>query len=656
MPAPRAARLAARKSIRPDPSLYGDPSDDSDDAQNARSTIKTTLAHRATSTERPSPPTRAVPPPHKAKRKPSRAGPDAVPDLADAVHLEHLSPRPLVVDAHLGPGPAAPPSRTKPAAAAAKRKRVDKASDDELVDPRDRNPAATKPSNAHGSTKRTKTTREPDVDRPDEPGPASHPSQASSQRKSHFIPRAAASQSTRPNKPPPKFSAVLDYSDDDSEPFLFTTNPPTPHAKGSAKRPGPTSKTTSKTKAPRIHSTTTDTDMSGVAPETEIRPPPVASTSRVKLTPPPATSVPITRHETPVQVSNRAFRDGPGTPASMGKTARRNSTGSARRGSSIGTGFTATPHPEIPDHELWMSTDPTQPAATRTRTLLSWATQRDRTKLFDGRRLTSTERVAKAAIDEFIDGICNLSIDTSVPNRTVQRPDPSLLPPHPQNVINSTLKSKLQEEYGIIDEEQTSRQTTAAVYADFSHRRLAARDATAAATAALLARGPRVDPASLVDTFDLSRPGPASFDEAIEMGRLLLDAAADVEAARDGEEALDVQIRETLEDTAHLHQLSHRLAGFTRVVSRFIETRSADNHRALASHALRGLDSTAPTVATGPPPPGSSSTSAAAAAAAAGGAGLGGVVGVVGPSSDVGGGIDPMDLLRAMSRADSVRR
>ena len=87
----------------------------------------------------------------------------------------------------------------------------------------------------------------------------------------------------------------------------------------------------------------------------ETRQPPVASTSRVKLTPTrPESNVAVTTHETPVQVKNIAFRQGAGTPGTAGKSARRNSSGSARRGSSIGGGFTGK-FPPLPPWLLPLS-------------------------------------------------------------------------------------------------------------------------------------------------------------------------------------------------------------------------------------------------------------------------------------------------------------
>ena len=114
-----------------------------------------------------------------------------------------------------------------------------------------------------------------------------------------------------------------------------------------------------------------------------------------------------------------------------------------------------------------------------------------------------------------------------------------------------------------IAEEQNSRQTTTAIYSQFSAQRTANREDLS--TAALTQR---LDAVSIAETFDLSRPGPKSLAEALEMGRTLLQEAdakrlEDVQAkekdrkkskveATDGEKVLDSQIRETLEDVSAL--------------------------------------------------------------------------------------------------------
>ncbi|GAA5895420.1 uncharacterized protein JCM6883_001498 [Sporobolomyces salmoneus] len=673
MPVPRAARLASRKSVIPDPSLYGDPSDDSDEASPPLAPnppIKTTTittsskgkARASTTTKAPSTTT-------NGKRKSNRSGTESLEEPQDSIKTTKQSSRPLN-DTPLENDQDAPRTNKQ---SSSKRKRVEKGSEEDTSGQQDessRLTASTKPTKSKGTSKRTKTNQQMvEEEEPEVEGA----SQATPKTRLHthktFMvqPRAATSQTTRPTKPPPEFSAVLDGSDDDTAPFLFTTNPPTPHAaETTGKRPATKPKQNPKGKAPRIQSQQEDEPLPDDQSASELRQPPIASTSRVKLTPPrlptDTSNVAITTHETPVQIRNVAFRQGAvGTPGggTAGKSARRNSNGSARRGSSIGGGFAATPHPEIANGELWRSTDPLLPIASRTRTIISWATQRDRTRLFDGKQgLSEAERVAKEAIDGFIEGICDLSIDTSVPFRQVQKPDPAQLPPHPQNLANTAKKVELQTEFGAIAQEQDSRQATSAIYSELSTRRATAREelSTSELTQAL-------DAVSIAETFDLSRTGPRSLDEALEMGRTLL---AEAESKRTGEEgakkkdrrksnivpengetALDSQIRESLDDTAHLQQLTHRLSGFTRVVSRFIDHRSAETHRALTSQSLQGLESN---TATGTTTGSQDSTSAS------GGAGLTGIVGVVGNSTAVGGGVDPLDLLRAISRADSSRR
>jgi len=492
----------------------------------------------------------------------------------------------------------------------------------------------------------------------------------------------------------------------------------------------------------------------------ETRQPPVASTSRVKLTPTrPESNVAVTTHETPVQVKNIAFRQGAGTPGTAGKSARRNSSGSARRGSSIGGGFTgkfplfpsrfflflrkvesrrsrvldadagpsttAMPHPEIDDKELWRSTDPLLPIAAQTRSIVSWATQRSRIKVFEGAKSTPERDLAKSVVDSFIDDICNLVVDTSVPRDAVSfflrleggtmltpfiyssnewillnycRIRPTFKMPRrgshwkrsSERMFHSALdhlcwRCSLVRVFHSIEREQNTRQAITSTYAEFSTRRAAAREASSTSSLAQ-----PIDPVALAETFDLSRPGPTSLEEALEMGRLLLEEAKakkeEGEKAKkkdrrkskakeeDGEAALDLRVRETLDrvscycfspiarlcsscslrydvlkQTVSLGQLTHRLSGFTRVASRYISHRSAEVHQALTAYSLHGLESTTSSSTTNDPQAGGSSASPS------GGAGLSGLVGV-GASHISTGGLDPMDLLRAISRADSSRR
>jgi len=102
------------------------------------------------------------------------------------------------------------------------------------------------------------------------------------------------------------------------------------------------------------------------------------------------------------------------------------------------------------------------------------------------------------------------------------------------------------------------------------------------------------------------------------------------------------------DQTARLRQTTHRLSGFTRVASRYISHRSSEVHQALTAYSLHGLEATTSSSGTNDPQAGGSSGSPS-------GVGLAGISGV-GASTISSGGLDPMDLLRAISRADSSRR
>ncbi|GAA5933226.1 uncharacterized protein JCM15063_001258 [Sporobolomyces koalae] len=667
MPAPRAARLALRKSIVPDPSLYGDPSDDSDDALaavTARSTIKTTTGTASKPRPTASTTAKAHPGHSQGSRKPSRASTDSIPDLhARDSHSHPLHPNERDDD---------PLTAREPAP---KRKKLDRdnsrAYDDDDDRP-NRSAPTTKPTRSDPPAKRARPL---DHASTDERSQQSDPPM----RTGATAPRAAMRHTMRPNKPPPQVvTDSLERSLDNHEHPNNLSNPPSSHgipprlpSAAATKRSASNPKLNPKGKAPRTLTRDENSDS---------REPPIASTSRVRLTPPrpaeSATHVAITTHETPVQIKNIAFRQGAGTPGTAGKSARRNSSGSARRGSSIGGGFTATPHPEISDSELWRSTDPLLPIAARTRSIISWATQRDRTKLLEGRPLSRTEQVAKSVIDSFIEDVCNLSLDTTVPTRQNSRPNPATLPPHPQNVANSAKRLELEEEFKTIEREQTSRQTTATIYSNWTLESETRRQA--------LLRSPLVlepiDPVQLAASFDLAQAGPESLEEALAFGQRLLDAAAKQKqdnhaTATQGRrksnilpsgdeganEALDLQIRDALEDTAHLRQLTHRLSGFNRVTSRYVSHRSAEVHQALTMHSLQGLESTTTTATnnnneqTGTDRTVLEPTNRASGP---GGVGLARIVGTTSSASGTSktGGLDPIDLLRAISRADSTRR
>ncbi|GAA5955920.1 hypothetical protein JCM21900_003873 [Sporobolomyces salmonicolor] len=670
MPAPRAARLAQRKSVVPDPDLYGDLSDDSDSAPPAparppaESLTTTTSKGSRAKGSRPVRGSTTTPGGRRRSTRLSLESNEGAEGETAAGKATKGSSR-AVKGGSKGARAASPASGKQ---AAAKRKRLGKDRADEDDEREEDNeedevvPPAASEMALKGRTgaKRAKLERVEVDEDSEEEATAPTGSQTNAPPRRAFIPRAAVNQAARSNKPPPDYSTVLvDASADDPEPFPFTTHPPTPHAAGQAKRAATHTKQHPRAKAPRtarqgpLDDETTPDDSAL----------PVASTSRSAMTPPrrlPSDSAPLHAQETPVQVKNIAFRQGAGTPATGGRSVKRASArGSANRGSSIGGGFEAVPHPQVADNKLYRSTDADDPLAKRLRSIVSWAAQRTRDRIFrseDG-ELDPVQRVAKEVVEGFIADVCSLRVDTSVPFQGKEEQDPARLPPHPQNESNAAKMKELEENYATIAHEQTLRQSLEPLYSSFFARRTQSH-----ASSSNSALATPVDLVSLASSFDLSRPAPTSLEEALELGRSLLAEAeedrvkgrkvkgkgkgkAEEEETAAAEDALERAVKKTLVETAHLRHLTHRLSSFSRVASAYVSNRSAETHHVLTVQAQQGLD------------PAPSGGDQAAAPTAAAGPGLASALGVVGPSARPlpASGTDPRDLLRAIAGADARR-
>lgn len=80
---------------------------------------------------------------------------------------------------------------------------------------------------------------------------------------------------------------------------------------------------------------------------------------------------------------------------------------------------TAVPHPQVADDKLYRSTDADDPIAKRLRSIVSWASQRTRDRVLrsikDGEKDDPAVKAAEEVMDGFIDDVCRLKIDTSVP-------------------------------------------------------------------------------------------------------------------------------------------------------------------------------------------------------------------------------------------------
>ncbi|GAA5901898.1 hypothetical protein JCM8208_006633 [Rhodotorula glutinis] len=723
MPAPRPpAQSRARKSTVPDPDLYGDDQDPSSD-------------------DHPPPPKRAKPAPPSSKqlsrrgskgpqpvrgtviadngrRRSSRLsneGPPADPDDNSPAAAESSSSRARNTST------SAPARKPKPVTKAKKRPHRDDRSSSDPGDDADEPelPPAPAPARSKSSAKRPRVAPDDDSDAhqaSSSRGAGAAPvasgsggtAPAPAPARRGFVPRAVADLAQRVNKPPPTYAAALvdddaDSADGAADPFPFTTNPPTPHAKKKVQGAGGTKAATAakgKGKAPRAvrpvsprsASDAEDDNAAGsdsdVTPDSAALPPSHAATTstssrraRPAATPPRAQGrhplphdadgrASVHVHETPVQVKNIAFRAGagPGTPATAQRTmtgsggggsARRNSVrGSATRGSSIGGGFDAVPHPQVADDKLYRSTDASDPLAKRLRALLSWASQRTRGRVLapsglgDKGEGDEVERAAREIVDGWVEDVCRLKVDTSVPfSEPSASQDPATLPPHPQNEANAVRLGELEAAYAAIAQEQARRHALEPTYQAFFDRRSAAHDT------ALAPQRAWDDPVKMARTLDTSSTSLAAVDPPLSALPLssLADARALGQRVLAGALALPVsasaspspatdrpEIQHALVGTVQLAHAAHRLEGFVRAASAYVR------HRGRETHAVLGQLGGSAVV------PGSAAAGGEGAGLAA--ALVGGAAGAGGAAATGGAGVDARDLLRAIAGADVARR
>ncbi|KDE03923.1 hypothetical protein MVLG_05615 [Microbotryum lychnidis-dioicae p1A1 Lamole] len=590
MPAPRAARqtkLMSRKSEVRDRDLYDAPLDDSDSdsapppfnnkyAKSTGSNATTTGTSRGAAIATTGHAT-IESPRRSARQGTNRDSPLPPPPPTTSSRQRTVSP-----SKHAALAAAAPPPPRGAKVVPQSRAR------DEDEDGRD-HPDQNKDA-AWGTFTRTGTRTSPRgkrqrTDAPEigggEGGSASHAIASTS--RTGFVPRAAAQQ-TQAAKAKPNFAHTLgNTSTDDAQPFAFTTNPPTPQNPPSTSRAlkqGRANAPKSKN-APRAA-------MSMRVDETA----PIASTSRLS---PPNRAVghlaPIHAAETPVQNKNRAFRQGDATPATPGMSVRRSSVkGSGRRGSSIGGGFEVPPHVSVPDDKLYRQTNAEDPVARRLRSILSWTSQRQRDRVFASTSVSPNSRAcASAAIDQFINGICDSSIDVSVPFQpgTSDSSANDGLPQHPQNESNTARLIECKANHDAIGKEQERRKELEPIYNDFAHRRAQARALEL----------PTIEETSL--SFDLSTPTPTSIGQAFELGASILSNPPSDKGKGRASDVIEDETLASLSDVrfelAQFRVLTHRLTQFTNVSSAFVDERIRQAHRALSLETTRGLASTAST-------------------------------------------------------------
>ncbi|BGP01040.1 Proteophosphoglycan ppg4 [Rhodotorula toruloides ATCC 204091] len=681
MPAPRAApsgraRAAqARKSVVPDPDLYAQSDSDDDDAAPARSASAAAATKKRNSTGivLKTDTVRGTVTAENGRRRSTRLSAESQ-DSLEAARGETAM------------GKARGTRGTGKAAAKGKKRAKPEPDERAGADEQDEQDASSRTGTrgAKGASKRARKDDEP-AEEASTSASAASSSQAggsgAAPARRGFVPRAVTDLATRVNKPPPQYSTVLvDPEGDDPDPFPFTTAPPTPHAAGKAKRSATSKpKDAPRAKVPRTARQPSISDEEDATPPNGNPSQPSTSRTSRKTPPRPDTQTGVYVHETPVQVKNIAMRQGmgPGTPAAgtARKSVRRSSVrGSGKRGSSIGNGYEAVPHPQVADDKLYRSTDADDPIAKRLRSIVSWASQRTRDRVLrsvkEGERDDPAVKAAEEIMDGFIDDVCRLKVDTSVPFREPsQSQDPDSLPPHPQNESNAAKMKELEEAYAAIATEQTLRQSLDPVYQSFFDARTAAHQTASTSYSSLLppalsassSKSPPT-PATYAASLDLSLPTPTTLDEALALGRRLLQGEGvredvpakgkksakgkgkekDVGAGETTQDVLQRRITEAQVDTVALRHLTHRLSSFTRLASSYISHRSSETHTALARHTQQGLLGS------------TGETEGAKGAGEAGGSGGSGLAAATQATVGAEGAVlDPRDLLRAISATDA---
>ncbi|KAM0791816.1 hypothetical protein ACM66B_004076 [Microbotryomycetes sp. NB124-2] len=672
MAPPRASRLAARKSIVPDPALYDVAMSESDEERgDARATRR--------GDDNNNNKTNAA---AKRRKSTSRAT-----TTATATKEATGTPQARVRAAAGTPGRvqqqqhAQPQSKRKAQQPQQQQQHLEDDAHDHLSDSRQTKRHAhgdtATPARAPSTNMPASTTKQPRRNahtQPEQqrnatesaPGPSSQTVTADDAQQAHtqqrarpgFKPRAALNRAKRPAAAPADAKADGTTAAPESLPFAFNANPPTPRER---KRPAQPDDSGGVRRSPRSKKRPREGPSAANAREQEQE----QSSSPLSSPRPRArsASAPIHANETPVQVRNIAFRQGDGTPGTAGRSARRTSAkGSGRRGSSIGGGFEAVPHPLVPDNLLYRSTDATEPVARRLRSILSWTTQRRRDQLHLDRQANQDADSALALdiVNQFINDVCESRLDVSVPHQRedAQAAGGDRRRPHPRNESNAAKLAEIEAHYAAISKEQDARDSVKPTYEAFARR----------AEARTLAGAGNNTKVQLSAIDGLAETRMTTLDDALAFGRRILDSSAAASESK-FKRAANRKSKASLEDpsvstelsklladvrldTAHFRKLSHRMDRFVEVTSAYVSSRSRGTHRALTTQAQQGSHAHGGLSSVHLPSGGHDNDDSSVRT------GIATAVGATTQSVDApaSAGAEQRDLLRALAAADSRSR
>lgn len=159
--------------------------------------------------------------------------------------------------------------------------------------------------------------------------------------------------------------------------------------------------------------------------------------------------------DTPIVKRNKELRKGKGRRSSLDQR--------GKRASSIGTGFEALPHADVPSHEYYrhISKDLSEPL--RIKQLLLWASSKALEE--QRKKYGETEEASEAAIARsIVQEVLNELLANKVSVSWYQRPPDAVIPnkPHPQNLKNAQLVDELSAKLTQLHNEEAAWRAVAA--------------------------------------------------------------------------------------------------------------------------------------------------------------------------------------------------
>ena len=288
----------------------------------------------------------------------------------------------------------------------------------------------------------------------------------------------------------------------------------------------------------------------------------------------------------------------PGTPGSLARRSSADMRG--RRGSSIGNGFEALPHPSLPSDTLYRHIKTDDPPAIRFRTLVTWAAHRMKDRLLEASVNSSknTRDKAMRSLDGMISDIVEKRIDlTWTPSEgdstaAVKRSE-AHLPPNPQNEANAARLRSCQAWTARLQAEDEARNARINAYKSMTERITRLTTVLPPAPVSNENGEPAEMPDLLQPNWHLPIPRIRNKEDALAYGRKMLEprrtkrksGVADATDADpdviDIQQELGIDLAGIAQDAAEIHQMAYRIDRYLKLSDTFLNTHLARSHLAL---------------------------------------------------------------------------